>query len=255
MATDFGWIANFAFFYEIAIFIIFNNLLYLVNKYKKIKPTNLKNLSFKMFVGYSIAILFSIISKYINAFYGGVPESIYDSPYVGLVGRLHGARFSFIGVIIGTMFAYELYLQIFQKKIPEITRKIVLSSGIAIIVFLGGVYIFNPETGRAVQLYEILAFFLLLAYAAIVYIPFTFRSFSLARQLKYAEGEDKYRQAVISLGGACLSFIFIFLSLILDRILLIGWGIAYSFFYFVAWIFAIIAIWLVYSGVIKPGIN
>ena len=255
MATDFGLIAYFAFYYEIVIFIIFNYILLLQYKYKKIKPTNLKNQSFKMFVGYSLAILFSIISKYINAFYGGVPESIYESPYVGLVGRLHGARFSFIGVIIGTMYAYELYLQIFQKKIPEITRRIVLASGIGICIFLGGVYIFNPETGRAVQIYEIVAFILLLAYAAIVYIPFTLRSFSLAKQLKYAEGEEKYRQAVISLGSACLSFIFIFLSLILDRILLIGWGVAYSFFYFVAWIFAIIAIWLVYSGVIKPAIN
>ncbi len=253
MATDFGWIADFAFYYEIGIFIVFNYFLYLQYKYKKIKPTDLKDLSFKMFIGYSIAIFFSAISKFFNANYGGVPESQYDSPLVGLLGRLHGARFSFIGVVIGTMYAYELYLRIFKKDIPENARKIVLTSGLLICIFLGAVYIFDPETGRAVQLYEIIAFGLLLAYAAIVYIPFTLQAFSLAKRLKGIEEEELYRQGILSLGGACLSFIFIFLCLILDRILLIGWGVAYSFFYFMAWIFAIIAIWKVYTGFIKPA--
>ena len=253
MAQDFGSVADIAVYYEITVFLIFNYILYLQYKYKKIKPTPLKNISFRIFIGYSVAIFFSAISKFLNARYGGVPETLYDSPYLGLVGRLHGARFSFIGVVIGTIYSYELYLRIFKKEIPKNKRNIVILIGLGICIFLGTVYSFNLEEERANQVFEIISFSLLLGFAMVVYIPFTVQAFKLAKRLKDVEGEENYRKGILSLGGASLSFICIFICLVLDRFMLIVFNIAYSAFYFMAWIFAIIAIWLVYAGFIKPA--
>src|SRR6056297_1754232 len=108
--ADFGIIADIAFAYELVIFIIYNILLYLVYQRKKEKPTDLTKILFRVFVGYSFAIIFSAISKMFNSIWGGVPYMSIPDNTLWLVARLHAGRFGFIGVVVGTMYSYELYL-------------------------------------------------------------------------------------------------------------------------------------------------
>ncbi len=253
MTKDFGIIADVAFFYEVGIFIVFNILLWMVIQRRKEKKTDLTDILFKVFLGYDVAILFSAVSKMFNAIWGGVPEVYYDSDALWLIARLHAGRFGFVGVIIGTIYSYELFLRVFKKDMPETQRKLVIGVGIIIIIFLAVVYQFNTDAGGAVQIYELIAFGLILLYMMVVYIPFMKNAFQLARRIP--DEEAVYKKGIKSLGYMATSFIMIFFSFVLDRLMLILFNWAYSVFYFLAWAFVLVGTYSAYTGFIKPSVK
>ncbi len=251
--ANFGIIADIALYYEIGIFLLYNYFLRLVYLRRKEKPTHLTNLLFKVFIGYDFAIIFSIVSKLFNVIWGGVPYQIVPENSLWIVGRLHSGRFGFVGATIGTIYSYELYLSIFKKQVNQRKRKIMLAVGIGTIIFLVFGYQFDIDTNSAVQIYELIAFILMFLFMVLVYIPFMKSAFYLARRI--GEEQSHYSGGIKSLGHMASSFIGIFFSLVLDRVMLIAFNWAYSAFYFLSWVFAITGIYAAYAGYIKPSMR
>ena len=251
--AEFGIIADIAFAYELIVFVIYNVFLYFIYQRKKEKTTALTKIVFNVFVGYSFGILFSAVSKMFNSVWGGVPYESVPENALWLVARLHSGRFGFIGVIFGTIYSYELYLNVFKKEIPKLKMNLTKGFGYLIVLYLAIGYKFDKETGRAVQSFEIVAFALLLLYLLIVYIPFMKSAFRLADRIPVEE--EGYKRAIKSLGYMALSFIMIFSFFLIDRVMLLAFSWAYSTFYFLGWVFVLTAIYSAYSGYIKPAVK
>jgi hypothetical protein len=182
-----------------------------------------------------------------NAVYGGVPL---DTPIeiLWLIGRLHAGRIGFIGVTIATMFTFTFSEQIFEKKPNKTKQIIVYLFGLGVCLFLAIAYQFNQETWKAVQTYEIVGFILIFLFMLITYFPMMLKCFRLASRMD----EPVYKTGFQALGYMSLGFLLIFFSFLLDRVMLITIGWAYSIFYFLAWLFAVFAIYAAYKGYIAP---
>jgi hypothetical protein len=247
--ADFGIWAWVALFYEIAIIIVFSVFLSLVIRRYLEKKNKMTRLMVKMFVCYQIGILFSIVSKFFNARWGGVPYESVNAELLWLVARLHAGRFGFMAILLGTFFAYQMNVEIFEKKISERKFLFMIIFTVvteAIMLFL---YEFNSTVGKAVQSFELVAFAFMLVYMIAVYFPFMIKAFLLSKRIE----EPIYCKAVKSLGVMAMSLILIFLCFVLDRLMLILFNWAYSIFYFLGWVWAIIAIYAAYAGYIMPS--
>lgn len=246
--ADFGIWAWIGFFYEIGILIVYSIFLVLVIQRYFEKRNPLTKLLVWVFVFYALAIIFSIISKAFNAFYGGVPYLNVAPEELWIVARLHSGRFGFACAIIATMITYYFSKKVFEKEINKKSLLIVEFLGAAIVIFQVLVYEFNTSTGKSNGTYDILAFILLFLIMLIVYIPFMIQTLKLASRI---EGEN-YKKAFKSLGVMAFAFTMIFCSFLLDRIMLLTINWAYSVFYFMAWAFAILGIISAYLGYIRP---
>jgi hypothetical protein len=246
--ADFGIIAVVAVFYEISIFLVYLAFVWQVKLRNDEKKNQMTALLLKIFEGYAFGLFFSIISKMFNAIWGGVPYEQIEDGWLWVVGLLHSGRLGFVSVVVASILSYNLYNLIFRKEIDvEKTRKMKIL-GAVIIGYLVIGYNFDRSTGKAIQSLEIVAFVLLFVYMLLVYIPFYRSAFKLAHRIE----EPVYQRGIRSLGYMAISFILIFFSLVLDRLMLILINWAYSIFYFAAWIFVLSAVRTAYTGYIKP---
>ncbi len=251
--AEYETLALTALIYETVVFITYNYLLSMVRRRKKEKPTKLTNILFKLFLGYDVAILFAIIQKIFNVIWGGVPYTLIPTEALYFVGILQSGRIGLVGALVGTIYAYELYLRIFKKEIPEKKRKVIIGIGIAICIFLLTAYQFNTETGQEIFMYQIIGFGCMFLYMIIVYVPFTKEAFYLAGRI--SDDKQVYKKGIKSLGNMALSFVLIFFCFLLDQLVLMLFEWKYSVFYFSAWLFALYGTYASYSGYIKPSIN
>ena len=246
--AEFGIWAWVGLYYEIGILIVYSTFLFLVIQRYYEKKNPLTKLLVWVFIFYALAIVFSIVSKVFNAVWGGVPYLIVDAEDLWIIARLHSGRFGFACAIIATMITFHFSKKVFEKDIQMKKVLPVQIFGAIIVIFQVVVYEFNTDTGKSNGTYDILAFVLMFVFMLIVYTPFMYQTLRLKGRI---EG-DNYKKAFKSLGVMAFAFMMIFCSFLLDRIMLLTIGWAYSVFYFMAWAFAIVGIISAYLGYIKP---
>lgn len=116
------------------------------------------------------------------------------------------------------------------------------------IVYQVFVYDFDTSKPGANQMLEVISFAIMLVLTISVYIPFLRHASKTWKRVD----EPKYKSAFKSLVIMAIGFITIFICFLMDRLMLIFFQWAYSIFYFMAWIFAIIAIYAAYRGYLYP---
>ncbi|MFX1259383.1 MAG: hypothetical protein ACFFAN_16125, partial [Promethearchaeota archaeon] len=81
-----------------------------------------------------------------------------------------------------------------------------------------------------------------------IYFPFMKRSMEIYK----AVDNPIYKKAFLSLAIMCLTFILVFLFVLLDRITILLGGEHFSIFYFLIWISVLIGFVAAYLGYFKP---
>ena len=202
---------------------------------------------FLIFLFYVIAIVFSWLSK-ILVLYSGV-DYVYNTslpdPGTGLswiILRITDFRFSFFFLTIGIFISYILKVNIFGKEYNKTHKMIVILYAIVTILYSLLVY----ERGNT--LLDAGAFLLIFVFMSMIYFPFFFKSYS-----SYKSTQDKvFKNAFLSLALMSIFFILVPFNFLIDRLLILFGGPGFSLFYFLAWIFVVLAIVSSYYGYIRP---
>ncbi len=202
---------------------------------------------FMIFLNFVIAIVFSWLSKVI-VLYSGI-EYVYNNalPDPGtslswLLLRIIDFRFSFVFVTISTFFSYILKVSIFEKGYNQIHKTIVIIYGCFTVIYSLLAY------QRGNTFLDVLAFLFVLIYLSMIYIPFLIRSFNTYKKVN----EQVYKKAFLSLVIMSLSFMLVFLSFLIDRILILLGDPGFTIFYFMGWTLVVIGIMGAYFGYIRP---
>ncbi|NMC05146.1 MAG: hypothetical protein GYA24_08045 [Candidatus Lokiarchaeota archaeon] len=203
-------------------------------------------LLFLMFLNWTIAILFSWLSKYFEAFVYGIQQPVpVSDPNYWIVTRIVGFRISFIFVTVALYISYVLRVQLFEKARSKASNVFHVAFGAvtcALSLFLYGVITPDNSVDR------IIVFALVLVYMMIVYLPFMASTLKVARTREGAS----FKTAFVSLAVMSLFFISVFVCFLVDQLIGVFTGEGYTFFYFFAWISAIIGFVSAYFGYIRP---
>ena len=202
---------------------------------------------FLIFLNYVFAIIFSWLSKII-VLYSGI-DYVYNTilPDPGtllswLLLRITDFRISFVFMSISIYLSYIFKVKIFAKGYNKALRIIITIYAI----ITAGFALFVYQRGNT--LYDVFAFLFVFIFMALIYIPFFIRSFQ-----SYKDTDNKvFKTAFLSLAIMAIFFILVPLSFLIDRILILAGSPGFSLFYFLAWIFVIIAILGAYFGYIRP---
>ncbi|MFX1456505.1 MAG: hypothetical protein ACFFDB_14110 [Promethearchaeota archaeon] len=226
--------------FELFIIIFAAVLLILIFKKYMIKRHKLTRLLFIIFVNYSIAIVFSWISKVFVVFQVNIVQ---DGSIISWIYNLiSDFRISELFVTFAIILSYILKVSVFEKEYNTIQKYVVLIYGI----FAGVYVLFIYENGNT--LLDILAFLIVFIYMVMVYTPFLRRAIEAYRGVQ----EKVYKQAFFSLAIMAISFMLIFLDFAIDRLLIFLGSPGFTVFYFLAWSFAIVGIFGAYYGYIRP---
>ena len=229
-------------------FIIVIALILLVLVYLKYteKKHRLTLTLFMIFLNYTIAIIFSWLSK-VLMLYSGINYLSNDSldPHTvdsWFLYRIVDFRISFVFLIIAIFLSYILKVKVFEKGYNKALRITVMIYTAFILIYT--IVIYQPGN----DLLDVFAFLFIFIYMAAIYFPFFIRAFQSYR----ASENETFKNAFLSLALMCLAFILILLCFLFDRILIQLGGPGYSVFYFLAWIFAILGMLGAYYGYIRP---
>lgn len=230
------------FIFESFILVIAGVMLVLVLLKYREKRHDLTKLLFFVFLNYTLAILFSWISKLmaISIFDGGIiPEG---HPGTWIFGRIIDFRISFIFVLVALLISYVLRVKLFDKEYNKTSKVTSYVIFIVSVAYCAIVY----QHGNT--LLDVFAFLLVLIYMGFAYFPF------MAKSIKAFQSVEKkeFKKAFASLAFMALSFVLIFVFFLIDRITILFGGSGFTIFYFLAWTFAIIGIIAAYLGYIKP---
>lgn len=237
--------------YELIIIVIVTVFLILVLQKYFERRHKLTLYLFIIFLNFTLAIVFSWLSKVLRLYSGinylidpAVPDPLTVESWFLL--RIVSFRFTMIFTIIALLYYYILKLNLFEeesKKLGKVYDYIIYSyAGIAIlymlIVYIKGNYIL-----------DILTFLIIFGYICLVQIPFM----SNCYQSYKAVDDPNYSRGFLSLFLMSLSFILVFVCQLIDRIIMAMTGtIGYTVFYFLGWGFVILAIFFSYFGYIRP---
>ncbi|MFX1392070.1 MAG: hypothetical protein ACFFAH_00720 [Promethearchaeota archaeon] len=234
--------------FEAVIIISASTLLILIFKKCLEKKHKLTLYLLIIFLNFTIAIVFSWLSKVLRLYSG---LDYLTNPSVKDPGtleswfllRIVAFRFTMIFVTIAILFTYVLKINIFEKESNKIQKVIVFLYAGFSIVYMLFVYI------KGNLLLDIVTFSIVLIYMSMIYIPFIIRSFKAYKGVE----DSTFKKAFLSLIIMAICLILIFICQIIDRVLMIILDISgYTFFYFLGWTFAIIAILCAYLGYIRP---
>jgi len=221
-------------------------LVLILIKYRQ-KKHQLTLYLFLIFMLYTIAIVFSWLSK-ILVLYSGV-DYVYNTTLPDpatltswFVLRITDFRFSFFFLTIAIFISYVLKVNVFEKGYNRVHKIVVIIYGIITLAYSLLIY----ERGNT--LLDALAFLLIFVYMAMIYVPFfasSYKSFTVA--------ENKtFKNAFISLALMSISYTFVPLNFLIDRLLILFGGSGFSLFYFLAWIFVLLGMIFSYFGYIRP---
>jgi hypothetical protein len=226
--------------FEFFIIITAAVLLTLIFKKYQTKRHKLTRLLFIIFVNYSIAILFSLISKIFMVYQVTVIQD--GSILAWILNLITDFRLSELFVTFAIFLSYVLKVNVFEKGYNTIQRLAVIIYGIFSCIYVLVIY----EWGNT--LLDIIAFLIVFIYMVMVYSPFLRRALEAYRGVE----EKIYRQAFLSLAIMSICFMLIFLNFAIDRLLIFLGSPGFTAFYFLAWIFAIAGIFGAYYGYIRP---
>jgi hypothetical protein len=199
-----------------------------------------------IFVFYTLAIYFSLISKISVVLKLDLTIEPY-SPLGWIFFRILSFRISEFLVCIAIFLSYIFKVKIFQKEYNKIQKYIVMIFGTLTAFY--DLIIYEPKPSFLAVLFDAIAFLLTLIFMSMIYIAFLYRSIEAYKGVK----EPIYKRAFLSLAAMALCFMLILLNFLIDRILILVLNIpGFTIFYYLAWIFAIIGIICAYLGYIKP---
>lgn len=228
----------------IIIAVILLTLVYL--KYTQ-KKHRLTLTLFFIFLNYTLAILFSWLSK-VLVLYSGI-EYIYNNTLPDpqtleswILFRITDFRISFVFLALAIFFSYILKVNVFEKGYNKLLRITIFVYTIFILMYTILIY------QRGNTLLDVFAFLFIFVFMAAIYIPFFVRAF---QAYKSTENET-FKNAFLSLALMSIAFILIPLNFFVDRLLILLGGPGFSVFYFLAWIFGILGMLGAYFGYIRP---
>ncbi|MFX1365747.1 MAG: hypothetical protein ACFFCE_03150 [Promethearchaeota archaeon] len=226
--------------FELFIIVFTVVLLILILKKYFIKRHKLTRLLFIIFICYFIAIVFSWISKVLVVTKVNVVQD--DSIIAYLYNIVVDFRLSEFFVTIAIFLSYILKVNVFEKGYNTIQKYIIIIYGIIASLYVLFIYQYDNT------FLDIFAFLIVFIYMVMVYAPFLRRSIESYRGVE----EKPYKQAFLSLAIMAFSFMLIFLSFAIDRVLIFLGSPGFTVFYFLAWSFAIVGIFFAYRGYVKP---
>lgn len=215
-------------------------LLILILKKYRIKRHKLTRLLLIIFINYFIAIVFSWISKIFVVLQLDVVQD--GSIAAWLYKLIEDFRLSEFFVTIAIFLSYILKVNVFEKGYNTVQKYVMIIYGIFSSVYI--LIIYEDDN----TLLDIIAFLIVFIYMVMVYAPFLRRSIESYRAVE----EKTYKQAFLSLAIMSVSFMLIFLSFAIDRLFIFLGSLGFTFFYYLAWISAIIGIFGAYYGYIRP---
>jgi hypothetical protein len=199
-----------------------------------------------VFFFYSLAILFSLISKIFVVLRLDLIIDPY-SPLGWIFFRILSFRVSEFLVCIAIFLSYIFKVKIFQEDYNQMQKYVVIIFGSFTAFY--NLVIYEPIHGFTSVLLDAIAFLLTLIFMSMIYIAFMYRSIEAYRGVK----EPVYRKAFLSLSLMAICYMLIFLNFLIDRIFILIFEIpGFTIFYYLAWAFAIIGIVCAYLGYIKP---
>jgi hypothetical protein len=195
-----------------------------------------------------IALIFSWLSKVLRLYSGleylvdpSVPDPMTVESWFLL--RIVSFRITMIFTIIALLYNYILKINLFEAEENKIYNYIIYGYAGGSVLYMIIVYI------KGSFILDLLTFVLILIYICLVMIPLMISCF----QAYKAVDDPSFKRGFISLFSMALSIILIFICQVIDRILMITLNIiGYTFFYFLGWSFAIVAIFFAYFGYINP---
>jgi uncharacterized membrane protein YidH (DUF202 family) len=198
---------------------------------------------------YGICVGFSLVAKFFDAFWGGMP------PYTNLTdleiwinGLLYYGRFTQLFALLGTLFIFLFRVVLFEPKFQKKEKSILGVFILCTITFQILGFQFDRSTGKSVEYLDLIAFILLLLFCIVTYVPFVSQ---ILRERRKIEGAE-YKRAYLSIGIMAIGFCLIFICFLLDQLMFALFNWSYSVFYWAAWIFAILAFFSGYFGYIQP---
>ncbi len=232
--------------YESGIIFLFLILLILIIVHYSKKKTVNTLILLGSFTFMFVAIIFSWLSKFYLIKNGilGFDELAPNIANFWFLSVMLQFRISFVLLVIAADFTYMLKVKVFDDIPKKVERLILIILSIATILFA----LIAVEQGNV--LLDVLSFLSVLVIMIYVYIPFIIASLKMYRILE----ETQYKRATLSLSVMSLSFVMVFVSFLADRlIMLIFDSDGYTFFYFAAWAFSIIAAFAAYLGYIRTS--
>ncbi|TFF84379.1 MAG: hypothetical protein EU552_00745 [Promethearchaeota archaeon] len=200
-----------------------------------------------IFLFYTIAIIFSWLSK-VLILYSGI-DFIIDrnlpdpgTAFSWIIYRIIDFRISFLLLSIAIYLSYVLKVKVFEKGYNSIERIIVILTFAT--TFLCSLFLYEPGN----VLLDAIAFLLIFIFMAMIYFPFMFRSYQSYKLAK----QDLFKKAFLSLCLMSLFFILVPFNFLIDRLTILAGGPGFTIFYFLAWIFVFLGIIGAYFGYIRP---
>ncbi|WP_371805084.1 hypothetical protein [Candidatus Lokiarchaeum ossiferum] len=231
--------------YETFIILLFGVLLILIGwRFKRRKTEYTRNM-FIIFLSFTVAIIFSWLSKLILLIMEVPSFDFVDptTPGFFIIARILQFRVSFILMVVGAYFIYMMKVKIFEEKANPIEKWIVRI--LSLITFAYSI-IFVEQSN---VLLDVIAFLFAFLTLMVVFIPFTIASFNMRKSIK----GKVYKNAAFSLGIMGICFILILFNFLLDRLwMMIFNDDGYTFFYFAAWAMGILGAITAYIGYIRP---
>jgi len=229
-------------FEGIVIILISYLFILVVIKYKK-KRNELILLLFLLCLNILFAIVFSWLSK-VLFLYSNIDylydESVSDplTPASWILLRISDFRMSFLFITIAIIFSYFFRVKLYEKDFKKFQRFIIMIYGIFTAFF--SLVIYQKDN----IILDVFTFFFVFLLMCIVYIPFMKKSIQAYKN----SSMRNYRNAFLSLTVMSLSFILVLLCFLIDRIYILMGDFGFTLFYFMGWIFLIIAIFGAYLG-------
>ncbi|TFF99219.1 MAG: hypothetical protein EU541_05440 [Promethearchaeota archaeon] len=236
------------FIYEIfVIAITFSFVLLASQKYMEFRNTRTFYL-FLVFLSILIGVIFSWSSKLITLW--GPIEYVYNNPDVvypqtpmyWFLLRIVDFRFALAFVAIAAFFTYVFEIYLYEEEFWDTKFIAYIIYTIFTLIFTFTVY----ERGNTFL--DALCFLFLFIQIFVIYVPFMSRVL-----IEYRSIDDSFlKKKLLSLASMSLNFMLVLLSFFIDRVLVLFGVPHFTFFYFLAWIFQILAIFSAYVGYIKP---
>lgn len=198
-------------------------------------------LLFEIFLSWTLAIVFSWMSKLMALSFDGDNISFAD-PGGWFLTKIRDFRISFVFVTVALWLSYLLRTRVFEKKARPASKVFFGIMAIVVGVFSGMVH--DPD----MQLLDVVDFLLVFVYMALVYFPFMSRTIDAA---KHVPDKDK-KTAFASLAVMSLCFVLVFFMFFVDRLFVVFFDDAFTVFYFAAWALAVAGIVSAYLGYIRP---
>jgi hypothetical protein len=208
--------------------------------------SSLSLLLFLILSCYAFSIVFSWFSKLLSVCFQIDYLEIKEIPdpktaISWILFRISYYRITFVFINLAILFSFE-----FKKRIFNINHSMIYRG---FIYFLAGFnitfsfFIFEKK----IPILDVIVFTLALLFECIVYIPFFIESLKNYKITIHPNFKKKFLNLLIM----SISFILVLFFLSLDRIFIFfGLG-AYTFFYFISWIFVIIGIFTAYRAYFK----